>query len=109
MINKPCGLTRAYFSSDERQDVHLPRLALLDGGDDETGAAQNDLASGPAVHRQLELPFPDVIGARQLDPLRALNALGLPCKTEKRALFMAAEQRRLEQDANLPYLFAITN
>lgn len=69
MINTPCCLTRAYFSSDERQDVHLPRLALLDGGDNETGAAQNDLSSGPAVHRQLELPFPNVIGARQLDPL----------------------------------------
>lgn len=69
MINAPRCLTRAYFSSDERQDVHLPRLALLDGGDNETGAAQNDLASGPAVHRQLELPFPNIIGARQLDAL----------------------------------------
>lgn len=69
MINTRCCLTRAYFSSDERQDVHLPRLALLDGGNDETGAAQNDLSPGPAVHRQLELPFPNVVGARQLDPL----------------------------------------
>lgn len=49
--------------------MHLPRLALLDGGNDETGAAQNDLTSGPAVHRQLELPFPNIISARQLDPL----------------------------------------
>lgn len=84
MINMPCCLTRAYFSSDERQDVHLPRLALLDWGDNETGAAQNDLTSGPAVHRQLQLPFPNIIGARQLDPLWALNALGLPCKKEKK-------------------------
>lgn len=38
-----------YFSSDERQDVHLPRLALFDRGYDEAGAAQDDLPSGPAV------------------------------------------------------------
>lgn len=54
-------MTRTYFSSDERQDVHLPRLALLDGGDDEAGAAQDDLPPGPAVDRQLELPFPNVV------------------------------------------------
>lgn len=77
----------AYFSSDEWQDVHLPRLALLDGGDDETGAAQDDLPPGPAVHRQLELPFPNIISARQLDPLRALDALGLPCKKEGKNVF----------------------
>lgn len=29
--------------------MHLPRLALLDRGDDEAGAAQDDLPSGPAV------------------------------------------------------------
>ena len=31
--------------------MHLPRLALLDGGDDEAGAAQDNLPPGPAVHR----------------------------------------------------------
>lgn len=49
--------------------MHLPRLALLDGGDDEAGAAQDDLPPGPAVDRQLELPFPNVVRPRQLDPL----------------------------------------
>lgn len=44
-----CGVTETYFSSNERQDVHLPRLTLLDRGDDEAGAAQDDLPSGPAV------------------------------------------------------------
>lgn len=38
-----------YFSSDERQDVHLPCLALFDRGYDEAGAAQDDLPSGPTV------------------------------------------------------------
>lgn len=72
--------------------MHLPRLALLDGGDDETGAAQNDLTSGPAVHWQLELPFPNIISARQLDPLGALDALGLPWKkVEKMWLTMAVK------------------
>lgn len=46
-----CGATQTYFSSNERQDVHLPRLALLDGGDDQAGAAQDDLSPGPAVDR----------------------------------------------------------
>lgn len=91
-INTPRGLIQAYFSSDERQDVHLPRLALLDRGDDETGAAQNDLTPGPAVHRQLELPFSNIVSARQLDPLRALDALGLPCKKEgKKCLTQAVK------------------
>lgn len=54
-------MTLTYFSSDERQDVHLPRLALLDRGDDEAGAAQDHLSPGPAVDWQLELPFPNVV------------------------------------------------
>lgn len=58
-----------YFSPDERQDVHLPGLALLDGGDDEAGAAEDDLPFGPAVDRQLEFPFPNIVSPRQLDTL----------------------------------------
>lgn len=54
-------MTLTYFSSDEGQDVHLPRLALLDRGDDEAGATQDHLSSGPAVDRELELPFPNVV------------------------------------------------
>lgn len=41
--------------------MHLPRLAVLDGGDDEAGAAQDDLTSGPTVDWELELPFPNVV------------------------------------------------
>lgn len=59
--------------------MHLPHLAVLHGGDDEAGAAQDDLASGPAVDWQLELPFAHVVRPRELDSLRALDALGLPC------------------------------
>lgn len=74
-----CRATLIYLSSNERKDVHLPRLAVLHGGDDEAGAAQDDLASGPAVDWQLELPFANVVRPRELDSLRALDALGLPC------------------------------
>lgn len=71
--------------------MHLPRLAVLHGGDDEAGAAQDDLTPGPAVDRQLELPFADVVRPRQLDSLRALDALGLPCAhQEKEELYEAA-------------------
>lgn len=84
--SRPVGLSGTYFSSNERQDVHLPRLALLDRGDDEAGAAQNDLPPGPAVDRQLELPLADVVRPGQLDPLGALDALGLPCKKEEETL-----------------------
>lgn len=43
-------LTCTYFSSNERQDMHLSRLAVFDRRDDEAGAAQDDLPSGPAVN-----------------------------------------------------------
>lgn len=74
-----CCATLIYLSTNERQDVHLPRLAVLHGGDDEAGATQDDLTPGPAVDWQLELPFADVVRPRELHSLRALNALGLPC------------------------------
>lgn len=64
--------------------MHLPRLTLLNRGDNEAGAAEDDLSSGPAVDRQLELPFPYVICARQLHALRALDGLGLPYIEERR-------------------------
>lgn len=47
---QPC-VTQMYLSSDEWQDVHLSRLALLHRGDNETGATQDDLSSGPAIDR----------------------------------------------------------
>lgn len=73
-----------YFPSYERQDVHLPRLALLDRGDDEAGAAKDNLPPGPAVDGQLQLPFADVVHPRQLDPLGALDVLGFPWITRER-------------------------
>lgn len=79
-----CCATLIYLSSNERQDVHLPRLAVLHGGDDEAGAAQDDLTSGPAVDWQLELPFANVVRPRELDSLGALDALGLPCAQRDR-------------------------
>lgn len=30
--------------------MHLARVAVFDGGDDEAGATQDDLASGPPVY-----------------------------------------------------------
>lgn len=58
-----------YLSSDERQDVHLASVSVLDGGHDEAGAAQGDLTLGPAVHGQRQLPFPDVEHAGELHAL----------------------------------------
>ena len=63
--------------------MHLARLALLDGGHDEAGATQDDLPSGPAIHRQLELPFAHVVRPRQLNTLRALDAVRLSWKERK--------------------------
>ena len=63
--------------------MHLARLALLDGGDDEAGAAEDDLPPGPAVHRELELPLAHVVRPRQLHALRTLNALGLTWRSHK--------------------------
>ena len=63
--------------------MHLARLALLDGGDDEAGATEDDLPPGPAVHRELELPLAHVVRPRQLHALRALDALGLTWRTHK--------------------------
>lgn len=54
----------SHLSADEGEDVHLPGLAVLDGGDDEAGAAQDDLPPGPAVDRELELPFTHVVRSR---------------------------------------------
>lgn len=73
-----------HFSTNKRQDMHLPRLALFNGGDDEASAAQDDLSSGPAVDRQLKLPFSNVVCPRQLDPLWALDTLRFPWEQEKK-------------------------
>lgn len=75
---------QTYFSSNEWKDVHLPRLALLDRGNDEAGATQDDLPSGPAVHRELQLPFTDVVCPGQLDPLGALDVLWLLWKEKEK-------------------------
>lgn len=71
---------RNYLSSDEREDVHLPGVRVLDGGNDEAGSAQGDLALRPAVHRQRQLPLPHVKDSRKLHALRPAHRAGLSWK-----------------------------
>lgn len=47
--------------------MHLPRQAVLDGGHDETGAAEDDLPLRPFV--QLRLALPHAENAFQHGPL----------------------------------------
>lgn len=63
--------------------MHLARVAVFDGGDNEAGATKDHLASGPAVDWQLEFPFADIIRPRQLHAFRALDAVGLSWNTHK--------------------------
>lgn len=55
------------LSPHQGQDVHLPRQAVLDGGHDETGAAEDDLPLRPFV--QLRLALPHAENAFQHGPL----------------------------------------
>lgn len=55
------------LSPHQGQDVHLPRQAVLDGGHDETGAAEDDLPFRPFV--QLRLALSDAENAFQQGPL----------------------------------------
>ena len=69
-----------YLSSDERQDVHLAGVGVFHRRDNEAGSTQCDLALGPAVHRQRQLPFPHVEHPRELHALRAAHAARLTCR-----------------------------
>lgn len=79
----PAGETRRnYLSSDEREDVHLPGVRVLDGGNDEAGSTEGDLTLGPAVHRQRQLPLPHVKHPRELHALGAACRARLSCGDE---------------------------
>lgn len=66
-----------YLSSDEREDVHLASVGVFHRGDNEAGSTESDLTLRPAVHRQCQLPLPNIVHPGQLHALRAAHAARL--------------------------------
>lgn len=88
--------------------MHLASVGVFHRGHNEAGSAQGDLAFGPAVHRQRQLPFPNIVHPRKLHALRTAHAAGFTCRQNDRSwvnrLLMALLFPALEDFVNQPGL-----
>lgn len=91
-----------YLSADKREDVHLASVGVFHRGDNEAGSTESDLALRPAVHRQRQLPFPNIVHPRQLHTLRTAHTARLTWRKRKTpACYMLMKEIMIISEVNL--------